>query len=170
MSDRDRGYRSKSEPATRARGQVVRRPEDPDDALARPPAARRTPETPAPHPDEGTFSGLVAPHPGSTPLERGAQIVLTCVALPLVVITFVTFGWFDLRGAVRDFQENAPVRRAGGIAHPITWIVGAVVLIIALAPTRLGPGPTITLVLVQLGALFLRRWLRNGIDARAPHG
>lgn len=168
MSERDRGYRTKSEPAARPRGQVVRRPDDPDEALSRSPTrgTTGTAAQPAPHPDEGTFSGLLSPHPASTPFERAAQIVLTCVAFPLVVMTFVTFGWFDLRGAVSDFQKGAPVRRAGGIAHPITWIVGAIVLIVVLAPTRLGPGPTITLALVQLAALGVRRWLRNGIDAR----
>lgn len=157
------------EPKRAKRGTVVKRAEEPDpDPSPRSLAtARSSAHLDSVDPDAGVFSGLVAPHPGSTSGEAAAQWALTTIASPLILSTLMTVGWFDSRRAWDEVvRQGGRAPRPVGIAHPVAWMVGAVPLVIVCLAQAIAWPITVAVVGIPFVALFGRRMLRRSIIDR----
>lgn len=145
----------------------MRREESPDEELARLPR-RPAPPTPT-DPDDGVFSGMISPHPASTPLERGIQIAITTLAFPVILASFLTVGLLFARyvSAVQRAQGSlaASIVRAPGIANPLAWLAGSA-LFVLLATRALPLGVAIACAVAQLVILGVRSLVRARIRER----
>jgi hypothetical protein len=157
-------YRRAEPPApASARGTLVSRPDDEARERPRPEASRNEPADP----DRGVFSGLVSPHPASTPAEWWAQAALTLIGLPVWAFTFVLVGWLDTRRAYDEVvRQRGTASRPVGIAHPLAWIFGSIALGAAGVLTRVPPVVVGIVIVIALMALFARRALRSAIVER----
>ncbi len=154
-----------SQRALPPRGPIVKRADEPAEDRSK---TRATPSRVEPQdPDAGVFSGLVSPHPASTPVEAWAQRLLTLIGLPLIVSTFVCVGWFDTRrayGEVVKLGHQTP--RPLGIAHPLAWLFGATPMGLACFAEEAHWALATAVIGIPFAALFARRLIRARILER----